>query len=72
MYEITAYCCSVIESKVDAESVIACTVMFLSFPTDRSKQTLGRPDQTVPRGAVCSESTLFAIPSAFFGHITLW
>ena len=30
------------------------------------------PDQTAPRGAVCSGSTLFAIPSASFGHITLW
>ena len=30
------------------------------------------PDQTAPRGAVWSGSTLFAIPSALFGHITLW
>ena len=30
------------------------------------------PAQTVPRGAVCSGSTLFAIPSASFGLITLW
>ena len=31
------------------------------------------PDQTAPRGgAVWSGSTLFAIPSASFGHITLW
>ena len=29
------------------------------------------PDQTA-RGAVWSGSTLFAIPSASFGHITLW
>ena len=28
-------------------------------------------DQTVPRGAVRSGSTLFAIPSASFGYITL-
>ena len=27
------------------------------------------PDQTAPRGAVCSGSTLFAIPSASFGLI---
>ena len=30
------------------------------------------PDQTAPRGAVWSGSTLFAIPSALFGLITLW
>ena len=29
------------------------------------------PDQTAPRGAVWSGSTLFAIPSASFGCITL-
>ena len=29
------------------------------------------PDQTAPRGAVWSGSTLFAIPSASFGYITL-
>ena len=29
------------------------------------------PDQTAPRGAVWSGSTLFAIPSASFGLITL-
>ena len=28
------------------------------------------PDQTAPRGAAWSGSTLFAIPSALFGHIT--
>ena len=30
------------------------------------------PDQIAPRGAVWSGSTLFAIPSASFGLITLW
>ena len=30
------------------------------------------PDQTAPRGAVWSGSTLFAIPSASFGLIILW
>ena len=30
------------------------------------------PDQTAPRGAVWSGSTLFAIPSTLFGLITLW
>ena len=30
------------------------------------------PDQTGPRGAVWSGSTLFAIPSASFGLISLW
>ena len=29
------------------------------------------PDQTAPRGAVWSGSTLFAIPSASFGRSTL-
>ena len=29
------------------------------------------PDQTAPRGAIWSGSTLFAIPSALFGLITL-
>ena len=30
------------------------------------------PDQTAPRGAVWSGSTLFAIPSPSFGLIILW
>ena len=30
------------------------------------------PDQTAPRGAVWSGSTLFAIPSTSFGLITVW
>ena len=30
------------------------------------------PDQTAPRGAVWSRSTLFGIPPASFGFITLW
>ena len=30
------------------------------------------PDQTAPRGAVWSGSTLFAIPAASFWLITLW
>ena len=30
------------------------------------------PDQTAPRGSVWSGFTLFAIPSASFGLITLW
>ena len=30
------------------------------------------PDQTAPRGAVWSGSTLFANPSASFGLITVW
>ena len=30
------------------------------------------PDQTAPRGAVWSGSTLFAIPAASFGCITHW
>ena len=57
--------------------------MTLSFRTDTSEQTVqtqirlllansADPDQTAPRGAVWSGSTLFAIPSASFGLITLW
>ena len=41
--------------------------MFLSFQTDRSGKTV----QTQMRGAVWSGSTLFAVPSASFGWITL-
>ena len=49
------------------------TVMILSFRTDRSGQTSVDPDQTAPlREAVGSGSTLFAIPSASFGCLTLW
>ena len=43
------------------------TVMVLSFRTDRSGQTV----QSQIRRAVWSGSTLFAIPSASFGCITL-
>ena len=42
--------------------------MILSFRTDMPGQTV----QTQIRGAVWSGSTLFAIPSALFGLITLW
>ena len=42
----------------------------LSF-SDRQVNSVD-PDQTVPRGAVWSRSTQFAIFSAYFGHITLW
>ena len=41
--------------------------MFLKFRTNRSGQTV----QT-QRGAIWSGSTLFAIPSASFGRVTLW
>ena len=63
------------------------TVIFLRFRTDRSGQTVQTQirllleeqsdqglhclDQTAPRGAVWSGSTLFAIPPASFGWITL-
>ena len=46
--------------------ILEYRVMFLSFQTDRSRQTV----QTQIRGAVWSGSTLFAIPSASFGCIT--
>ena len=45
--------------------------MFLSFQTDGLWANSVDPDWTAPRGAVQSGSTLFAIPSAPFGHITL-
>ena len=44
-------------------------------PKFSDRQVLGNsvdPDKTVPRGAVRSGSTLFAIPSTAFGPITLW
>ena len=47
------------------------TVMSLSFRTDGLWANSVDPDQTAPGGAVWSGSTLFAIPSAPFGHITL-
>ena len=47
------------------------TVMILSFKTDMPGQTVD-PDQTAPREAVWSGSTLFAIPSASFRSINLW
>ena len=47
--------------------LICCTVMIQSFRTDMPGQTV----QTKIRGAVWSGSTLFAIPSALFGLITL-
>ena len=42
------------------------TVMTPSFRTDRSGQKSADPDQTAPRGAVWSGSSLFAIPFASF------
>ena len=47
------------------------TVMILSFRTEAWANSAD-PDQTIPRGAVWSGSTLFAIPSASFGLISLW
>ena len=47
-------------------------VMILSFQTVRPGKNRVEPDQTAARGAVSSGSTLFAIPSASFGFITLW
>ena len=43
------------------------TVMIQSFQTYRSGQRVQTQiRQTAPRGAVCSESSLFAIPFASF------
>ena len=55
-------------SPTQANKALPATIMFLSFWTDRSGQTV----QTQIREAVWSGSTLFAIPSASFGLITLW
>ena len=41
--------------------------MILSF-----RRNSADPDQTAPRGAVWSGSTLFAISAASFGYVTLW
>ena len=45
--------------------------MILSFRTDMPGQTVQTQIRLL-QGAVWSESTLFAIPSASFGLITLW
>ena len=47
---------------------------YSNVPKFSDRQVLANsadPDQTAPRGAVWSGSTLFAIPSASFGCITL-
>ena len=46
-------------------------VMFLSFRNRQAWANSVDPDQSALRGAVWSESTLFAIPSASFVGITL-
>ena len=46
--------------------------MILSFRHGYAWVNSADPDQTAPRGAVWTESALFAIPSALFGLITLW
>ena len=48
------------------------TIMVLSFWTDMPGQTVQTQIRLLPTGAVWSGSTLFAIPSALFGLITLW
>ena len=55
--------------------VILRYVCYRNFPKFSDSQVWANsvnPDQTAPRGAVWSGSTLFAIPSASFGLITLW
>ena len=48
------------------------TLMILNFWDDRQVWTNSvDPDQTAPEVAVWSGSTLFAIPSESFGHVTL-
>ena len=49
--------------------------VYRNFPKFLDRQVWANsadPDQTAPRGAVWSGSTLFAIPSASFRLITLW
>ena len=46
--------------------------LLLEEQSDQGLHCLPDPDQTAPRGAVWSGSTLFAIPSASFGLTTLW
>ena len=49
-------------------------IKYCIVPKFSDRQVLANsadPDQTAPRGAVWSGSTLFAILSASFGHITL-
>ena len=49
--------------------------VYRNFPKFSDRQVwanIADPDQTAPRGAVWSGSTLFAVPSASFGLITLW
>ena len=59
-----------------------CSKLFLCFITNKYRNVpkfsdrqvwanSADPDQTAPRGAVWSGSTLFAIPSASFGCVTL-
>ena len=58
-------------TKIGAEM----TSMYRNDPKFSDRNTWANsadPDQTAPRGAVRSGSTLFAIPSASFGLITLW
>ena len=43
----------------------------INFSKFSDRQVCADPDQTAPRGAVRSGSTLFAIPNASFGCITL-
>ena len=52
-----------------------CTLLVHNDPKFLDRLVLANrvdPDQTTPRGAIWSGSTLFAIPSLPFGHITLW
>ena len=59
-------------------SITVCSihwnVTYRNFPKFSDRQVWANsadPDQTAPREAVWSGSTLFAIPSASFGRITL-
>ena len=46
-----------------------CTVKSLSLGTDRSELTVQTQIRLLPKGAVCSESTLFVVMSVGCGHI---
>ena len=72
------YLCKVCRAKSDA-GMLQNTVLDITDCLVDQETTgqlgLGKqcsPDQTAPRGAVWSGSTLFAILSASFGCINLW
>ena len=58
-------------AKFKIRQSLPATRKFVSYRDDPKFSDIADPDQTAPRGAVWSGSTLFAIPAASFGCITL-